>query len=50
MADNNQDIGFAAEYAKSDRAGCKLCKGSISKSSLRLAILVQSPFFDGKVI
>ena len=32
---------FVAEYAKSGRAGCKLCKGTISKDSLRLAKMVQ---------
>ena len=35
------DPPFKAEYAKSGRAGCKLCKGSISKDSLRLAKMVQ---------
>ena len=44
MDDNNQDTGFAAEYAKSDRAGCKLCKLGISMSSLRMAVLVQVIF------
>ncbi len=39
---------FRAEYAKSGRAGCKQCRGNISKDSLRLAKLVQSAFFDGK--
>ncbi len=42
--DDNQDAGFIAEYAKSDRAGCKLCKLNISKDSLRMAILVQVCF------
>lgn len=32
---------FKAEYAKSGRAGCKLCKGNISKDTLRLAKMVQ---------
>ena len=32
---------FQAEYAKSGRAGCKICKGNISKDSLRIAKLVQ---------
>ena len=39
---------FKAEYAKSGRAACKQCKGVISKDSLRLAKMIQSPFFDGK--
>ncbi|KAI6661254.1 Poly polymerase 1, partial [Oopsacas minuta] len=40
---------FLAEYAKSSRAGCKGCKGNIFKDSLRIAEMVQSPHFDGKV-
>ena len=32
---------FKAEYSKSGRAGCKQCKGNISKDSLRLAKMVQ---------
>ncbi|RNA32309.1 poly [ADP-ribose] polymerase 1, partial [Brachionus plicatilis] len=40
---------FACEYAKSDRSGCKLCKTNIGMSALRMAIYVQSPFFDGKM-
>ncbi|XP_072356323.1 poly [ADP-ribose] polymerase 1 [Scyliorhinus torazame] len=40
---------FKAEYAKSGRASCKKCTESIAKDSLRLAIMVQSPMFDGKV-
>ncbi|XP_067420946.1 poly [ADP-ribose] polymerase 1 isoform X2 [Emydura macquarii macquarii] len=40
---------YRAEYAKSGRASCKKCGESIAKDSLRLAIMVQSPMFDGKV-
>lgn len=40
---------FKAEYAKSGRASCKGCKGTISQESLRLALMVQSPVFDGKI-
>ncbi|XP_013925201.1 PREDICTED: poly [ADP-ribose] polymerase 1 [Thamnophis sirtalis] len=40
---------YRAEYAKSGRASCKKCKETIAKDSLRLAIMVQSPMFDGKV-
>ncbi|XP_077994827.1 poly [ADP-ribose] polymerase 1-like [Glandiceps talaboti] len=40
---------FKAEYAKSDRSSCKKCRQTIGKGSLRLAVMVQSPFFDGKV-
>jgi hypothetical protein len=32
---------FKAEYAKSGRASCKGCKGTISQDSLRLAVMVQ---------
>ncbi|ODN00096.1 Poly [ADP-ribose] polymerase [Orchesella cincta] len=41
-------LPFKAEYAKTGRAGCKLCKTPIEKASLRLAIMVQSRFHDGK--
>uniref|UniRef100_A0A8C4NRX4 Poly [ADP-ribose] polymerase n=1 Tax=Dicentrarchus labrax TaxID=13489 RepID=A0A8C4NRX4_DICLA len=40
---------YKAEYAKSGRASCKKCKENIAKDSLRMAIMVQSPMFDGKV-
>ncbi|KAJ8308841.1 hypothetical protein KUTeg_013715 [Tegillarca granosa] len=43
------DLPFKAEYAKSGRSSCKACKGSISQDSLRLAVMVQSPVFDGKI-
>ncbi|CAM4807466.1 unnamed protein product [Rotaria magnacalcarata] len=43
------DTGFRAEYAKSDRSTCKGCRSTIGKDSLRLAIMVQSPNFDGKI-
>ncbi|KAK7070987.1 Poly [ADP-ribose] polymerase 1 [Halocaridina rubra] len=46
MAD---DLPYSAEYAKSGRASCRGCKGNIAKDSLRLAVMVQSPMFDGKV-
>ena len=36
-----EEAPFKAEYAKSGRAGCKLCKGAITKDSLRLAKMVQ---------
>ena len=32
---------YKAEYAKSSRAGCKQCKGNITKDTLRLAKMVQ---------
>ncbi|XP_011882597.1 PREDICTED: poly [ADP-ribose] polymerase isoform X2 [Vollenhovia emeryi] len=43
------DLPYRVEYAKSDRSKCQLCKKSISKLSLRLAAVVQSPVHDGKV-
>lgn len=45
----HHDLPFQAEYAKSGRAGCKACKGNIAQDSLRLAIMVQAPNFDGKI-
>ena len=44
-----EDYGYSCEYAKSDRSSCRLCKGNISQAALRLAVLVQSPKFDGKI-
>ncbi|XP_060772355.1 poly [ADP-ribose] polymerase 1 [Neoarius graeffei] len=49
MADSQDDKLYKAEYAKSGRASCKKCKETIAKDSLRMAIMVQSPMFDGKV-
>ncbi|XP_033736235.1 poly [ADP-ribose] polymerase 1-like isoform X2 [Pecten maximus] len=48
MADE-RDLPFKSEYAKSGRSSCKACAMSISKDTLRLAIMVQSPMFDGKI-
>lgn len=42
------ELPYQAEYAKSGRASCKGCKQKIDQGTLRLAIMVQSPFFDGK--
>ncbi|XP_034111953.2 poly [ADP-ribose] polymerase [Drosophila nasuta] len=43
------ELPYSVEYAKSGRASCKGCKTPIPKDSIRLAIMVQSPFHDGKV-
>jgi len=43
------DLQYQAEYAKSGRAGCKGCKSNIAQSSLRIAKMIQSPHFDGKM-
>ncbi|KAG8123340.1 putative Poly [ADP-ribose] polymerase protein [Naja naja] len=48
MAEPAENL-YRAEYAKSGRASCKKCRENIAKDSLRLAIMVQSPMFDGKV-
>ncbi|KAK5642117.1 hypothetical protein RI129_008284 [Pyrocoelia pectoralis] len=42
------DFPYKAEYAKSGRASCRSCKSTIAKDTLRLAVMVQSPMFDGK--
>jgi len=46
---SDSDLPFRAEYAKSNRSSCKACKAKIDKDELRLAAMVQSPMFDGKV-
>ncbi|XP_032296678.1 poly [ADP-ribose] polymerase [Drosophila virilis] len=43
------ELPYMAEYAKSGRASCKGCKTVILKDSIRLAVMVQSPFHDGKM-
>lgn len=43
-----QNLPYVSEYAKSGRAGCKLCKDKIDKDDLRLGAMVQSAFHDGK--
>ncbi|XP_070152287.1 poly [ADP-ribose] polymerase [Polyergus mexicanus] len=45
----SDDLPYRAEYAKSDRSKCQLCKQSITKQSLRLAAIVQSPVHDGTI-
>lgn len=45
----DDDAKYLAEYAKSDRSKCQLCKQQINKLSLRLAAVVQSPVHDGKI-
>ncbi|XP_032677618.1 poly [ADP-ribose] polymerase [Odontomachus brunneus] len=45
----DNDLPYRVEYAKSDRSSCQACKKSISKLSLRLATVVQSPVHDGKI-
>ncbi|XP_018335477.1 poly [ADP-ribose] polymerase [Agrilus planipennis] len=44
-----EELPFRAEYAKSGRASCKGCKSNIGQGSLRIARMVQSAMFDGKV-
>lgn len=38
---------FKIEYSPSNRAVCKGCKKNIGHGSIRIAKMVQSPFFDG---
>lgn len=42
------DLPYQAEYAKTGRAACKGCKEKIDQGAVRIAIMVQSAFFDGK--
>ncbi|XP_038210310.1 poly [ADP-ribose] polymerase-like [Zerene cesonia] len=42
------DLPYQVEYAKSGRAACKACKQKIDQGTLRIAIMVQSAFHDGK--
>ncbi|XP_066991017.2 poly [ADP-ribose] polymerase [Anabrus simplex] len=49
MAEEIVDLPYRAEYSKSGRASCKACKTPIAKDVLRLAVMVQSPMFDGKI-
>ncbi|ESN96355.1 hypothetical protein HELRODRAFT_95414 [Helobdella robusta] len=44
-----KDLPYQVEYAKSGRSICKLCRHLIDCGSLRLAIMLQSPHFDGKM-
>ncbi|KAB0344398.1 hypothetical protein FD754_021324 [Muntiacus muntjak] len=48
MAESSDKV-YRVEYAKSGRASCKKCKESIPKDSIRMAFMVQSPMFDGKI-
>ena len=45
----SEDLPYSAEYAKSGRSACKTCGSSIPKDHIRVARLVQSPHFDGKM-
>ncbi|XP_058823403.1 poly [ADP-ribose] polymerase [Topomyia yanbarensis] len=45
---DTHNLPYVAEYAKSNRASCKLCKNKIDKEELRLGAMVQSAFHDGK--
>ena len=49
MTDEVVDLPYRVEYAKSGRAACEGCKQKIDKGEFRLAIMVQSPFHDGKL-
>ena len=43
------DYKYSCEYAKSSRSICKKCHTPIGQDSLRIAIMVQSKAFDGKI-
>ncbi|GAB1867984.1 Poly [ADP-ribose] polymerase [Camponotus japonicus] len=45
----DDDLPYRAEYAKSDRSKCQSCRQPISKQSLRIAAIVQSPVHDGTI-
>ncbi|CAG2173208.1 unnamed protein product, partial [Oppiella nova] len=45
--DLREELPYRVEYAKSGRASCKSCKDLIAKDAIRMAVMVQSPFFDG---
>ncbi|KAF4673128.1 poly ADP-ribose polymerase [Perkinsus chesapeaki] len=45
----DQNVDFVAEYAKTGRSNCRACHTAIAEKSLRLARMVQSPHFDGKI-
>ncbi|VDK72423.1 unnamed protein product [Litomosoides sigmodontis] len=47
MASSGKDLPYGAEYAKSNRAACKGCRGLISQDSLRMSLRKPSHFFDG---
>lgn len=42
---NKIDLPFVAEYAKSGRASCKICKQKIGEGSLRMGVMVQVRIF-----
>lgn len=48
MDDLREELPYRTEYAKSGRAACKACKSPIPKDSVRMAVMVQSRFHDGK--
>lgn len=40
-----EHLPYKAEYAKSDRSSCQLCKSKIGKETLRLAAVVKVILF-----
>ena len=45
MSEEISDLPFRAEYSKSNRAACKMCKEKIDKGVLRLAVMVKVNIF-----
>ncbi|XP_021955336.1 poly [ADP-ribose] polymerase [Folsomia candida] len=48
MAELPVELPYRAEYAKTGRAKCKGCQSLIDRDELKLAIMIQSRFHDGK--
>jgi hypothetical protein len=46
--DTMSDYDHCTDYAKSARAKCRGCRGTIEKGAIRLAVMVQSSFRDGR--
>lgn len=43
--EQNDDLPYRVEYAKSSKAKCKGCKVGIEKDHLRLAVMIQVRMF-----
>lgn len=39
------ELPYLAEYARTGRATCKGCKSTISKDTLRIAVMVQVSYY-----
>eukprot|EP01045_Picozoa_sp_COSAG04_P027755 COSAG04_NODE_4131_length_2278_cov_1.483708_2_plen_82_part_00 len=43
------EFNFSIEYAKSDRSMCRTTREKIPKGALRIAEMIQSETFDGRI-